>query len=406
MRADRIFIVASNLDDSIKRYCPSYDITLFPDFPTIEQYIESTPDTVHTIIVTEDVLQFTGSNMARLVQLAKSEFLTLESRVIYLYSKSTSKDAVSSWISSTSGFEIVAYQGDITDQFIIGIINGKLRDSDEEKIEEVTYRYRASEYIEDQKIKRYNSDNNVKYDTDDDELACIPDVEQAELYVPINESPLIEYPIIGFPGQSRTLLAFIEAQYLSLTGKTLILESDVKYHRLTDIALKSDVKYDYFDVTELSTDISGTIDKIKRSQSSLIVIGSKTSETYSYNFYKQLLSDTLTNHIQHFVQELEFNETPFNGNYSIVFDDNIPDMLRTVGAMIYPPIPENNVFVGVRYNNFQPYHLTTEEITTILCELFGFNSIVAQAITINGSSIKREDSVYDLLSIIGRGNRR
>ena len=50
--------------------------------------------------------------------------------------------------------------------------------------------------------------------------------------------------------------------------------------------------------------------------------------------------------------------------------------------------------------------MTTQELHDIICELLGMDEIVAQTITLKGSVIKKENTVYDLLSIIGRGNRR
>lgn len=235
MRADKVFVVAANIDESIKRFCPSYEIQIFPDFPSLEEYVDTTPDIVYAIIVTEDVLQFTGSNMARLRAVVENPFITLTNRCIYLYGMGTSAERVQAWSNQNSDFLVSTYQGVINDQFIIGIINGKLRDSDEEKVEEITYRYRASEYAQDQKIKRYESDNTAKYESDDEEMAGIPDVEEPAEYTPMGNISMEEFPIIGLPGHARTCLAFIEAQYLALSSRTLIIESDVRYHRLTDI---------------------------------------------------------------------------------------------------------------------------------------------------------------------------
>lgn len=406
MRADRIFIIAPDIDDSIKRFCPSYDIEIFPDFPSFEQYVDTTPDIVHSIIITETCLQFTGSNMQRLLDAVRSPFLTVESRTIYLYGKNTSKDAVKQWTDTMEGFPISTYQGDIDDQFIIGIVNGKLRDADEEKVEEVTYRYRASEYAQDQKIKRYESSDTDDYETDEDQMMGIPDVEKPEEYVSINSTPMLEFPIVGLDTQSRTLVAFIEAQYLALSSKTMIIEHDFVYHRLTDIALKSGVEFEYFDVTDIFHNISDIINRIKMSKKNLIVVGCKTRIEFSYQFLKQILSDNLKDYVQNLVIELDFKDTPFNANYSIVFDDTMPELLKTIDNLLYPIDINKNVLVGVRYNNWQPYNLTSEELSDVACDLLGLPEVVAQTITISGSTIKKESSVYDLFSIIGRGNRR
>lgn len=406
MQADKVFVVAANIDESIKRFCPSYSIQIFPDFPSLEEYVDTTPDIVYAIIVTEDVLQFTGSNMARLRAVVENPFITLTSRCIYLYSMGTSTERVKAWNDQNPDFLVSTYQGNINDQFIIGIINGKLRDSDEQRIEEVTYRYRASEYAQDQKIKRYESDNSAKYETDDDEMSGVQSVDEPAEYTPMGNVTMEEFPIVGVPGHARTCLAFIEAQYLALSSRTLIIESDVRYHRLTDMVLKSDVECLFIDVSELFSNVNLTLDKIKSSKDNLIVVGSVTDIKYDYTYLRSLLGDVLKEFIQNFVVECDFADTPYNGYYTVVFDDTLPDLLRCTDSLLYPVNNMNTVFIGVRQNTLQPYNLSTSEIVDIICEVLSIDEVYAQTVTLNGSTIKKEDSVYDLFSIIGRGNRR
>ena len=84
----------------------------------------------------------------------------------------------------------------------------------------------------------------------------------------------------------------------------------------------------------------------------------------------------------------------------------MPELLKTIDNLLYPIDINKNVLVGVRYNNWQPYHLTSQEVSDVVCDLLGLPEVVAQTITISGSTIKKENAVYDLFSIIGRGNRR
>ena len=62
---DKMFIVAGNIDDSIKSVTPIYDISIFPNFLKLEDYINKTPIVLGTIIVSERELPFTGTNMAK-----------------------------------------------------------------------------------------------------------------------------------------------------------------------------------------------------------------------------------------------------------------------------------------------------------------------------------------------------
>ena len=118
MRVDKVFVVAANVDESIKRFCPSYAIQIFPDFPSLEEYVDTTPDIVYAIVITEDVRQFTGSNMARLRGVVENPFLTLTNRCVYLYGMSTSSERVKSWNDQSADFLVTTYQGVINQSLI------------------------------------------------------------------------------------------------------------------------------------------------------------------------------------------------------------------------------------------------------------------------------------------------
>ena len=217
---------------------------------------------------------------------------------------------------------------------------------------------------------------------------------------------MVEYKVVGKPGFARTIFAFLEAQYLSLNGKTVIVESDVTYHRLTDIALKTDIKYLYIDMVEVIQNIPEVIEKIIRSQDMLIIIGSKTSVQYNYNFIIDLLADTLGNSINNLVIECTYEMAPYKMNYTVVCEDTMPDVLECCQSLLYNVEKDRVAFVGIKQNRWQEYNLTSQELSDVVSSVLGVDEVVAQTITVEGSKLKQEVATYDLLSVIGRGNRR
>lgn len=88
---EKMFIVASNLDDSIKSQTTVYDITLFKTFIGFERFIDSVPVIVDTIIITSDELKFSSSSMQRVYGILNSPFLRLTGNVVYLIDESVQK---------------------------------------------------------------------------------------------------------------------------------------------------------------------------------------------------------------------------------------------------------------------------------------------------------------------------
>ena len=406
MQKDRIYLVAPNVDDTIKRMCPTVDLTIFHSFLELEEYINTTPAKIKDIIITETALEFNSINMERLRKVYTSEFLQLEGKVIYLYSVKTGSARVNNWLDILGDDNVVAYSGDLSEQHLIGTINGSLRDSDEDEIEEVTIRYRVSEYIKDQQLKKYDSDDNEHYETDEDLLSGIPDVDEVEDFIVMNKKPMTTFNFIGKSDFNRTILAFVSAQYLALSAKTLIMESDVKYHRLTDIVIKSGIDYEFVDIKYMQDDFIGALEIIKKSRKNLIVIGSKKETDYDYNNMISILSDVLKDHIQYLVVEGDFGDTPYKGCYTLVFDDTMSGLVELIDNLLYPLDPMKNVIVGVRQDSWQNHNMSTEQVEDIACELLDMDELVTQTITLTGSTLKKEKEVYDLFSIINRGNQR
>ena len=149
---EKMFIVASNIDDSIKSVTPVYDITIFPNFLKLESYLDSTPAVLGSIIISERELPFTSTNMSRLLEMLAQPFLKLTGSCIYLIGEGTSKDVVSDFLEDNQITNIM-YQGDLSSRFIADVVSGAARIADESETEIITYHMRASEYAMAQNIK-------------------------------------------------------------------------------------------------------------------------------------------------------------------------------------------------------------------------------------------------------------
>ena len=120
---NKLFIVASNVDESIKSQTVVYDVALFKTFVELEEYINNTPCVVDTIIITETDLQFNNVNMARLIDMLSSPFLKLTGKMVYLISNELPIDEVNSFIETNEISQWQVYQGDLSPRFITGIVS-------------------------------------------------------------------------------------------------------------------------------------------------------------------------------------------------------------------------------------------------------------------------------------------
>ena len=405
IQKEKLFLVASNVDDSIKSVTPIYDITIFPDFLKFEEYINETPIKLGTIIISARELPFTSANMARLLELLAAPFLKLTGNCIYLYDTSVPKQMVEDFIEDNEVSNILTYQGDLSSRFITDIVSGAARLADETATEIVTYRMRASDYITSQNIKKYESDDE-EYVTDEESLSNIPSIEEPMVQVPSIDILSNTYYVVGKRSLERTLFAFLEAQYLSLTGKTIIVESDVQFHRLSDIVLRSTASYDFIDIEDFLVNPTQVINYIRSNTSRLIVIGAKNRIVYDYDFVFDILSSNLLGWVDYMVKECEFSQTPYGQRYNIVCADTIPDILECCSSLAYDVDEKNVIMIGLRTSDKSSINVTSLEMTDIVRTVLEKNNLVAQVLSATDINLRGEGIVYDLFSIIGRGNER
>lgn len=400
---DKMFIVAGNIDDSIKSVTPIYDISIFPNFLKLEEYINQTPIVLGSIIISERELPFTGTNIGRLLEMLSAPFLKLTGKCVYLISETTNKDMVNDFLEDHNITTIVIYQGDLSSRFISDVVAGSARMADENETEIITYRMRASEYAVNQNIKKYESDDD-NYITDEEQLSNIPSLPEPVVEIPSIDIQSSTYYVVGKQSYERTVFAFIEAQYLALTGRVLMVESDVQYHRLTDMVKRADIDVDYIEMMEFNLNPSAIINRIKNSTSRLIIIGSVQRVYYDYDFIFDILTSNLTGWVDYFIKECDFAQTPYGAYYNIVCADTVPDVLECCNSLVYDIDPDKVIMVGVRTNQQTPVNITSSEMTDIVQVVLDKTTLVAEVVEANGINLKGDEVIYDVFSIITRGN--
>lgn len=400
---NKLFIVASNVDESIKSQTVVYDVTLFKTFVELEEYINNTPCVVDIIIITETDLQFNNVNMARLIDMLSSPFLKLTGKMVYLIGSELPIDEVTSFIETNEISQWQVYQGDLSPRFITGIVSGEGRETEIKETEVYTYRMRASDYIKYKQQQGYE-DNERHYMTDEDLLAGIPDEVMPEMVTPQFDFKHKTYYIVGECGIERTLFTFVLAQYLSLEAKTLIVESDVRYHTLSDMVTKSGIKCELFKIEDLYKDAKRILNKIKNSTEKLIVLTATERIEYDYSFVMDIVMSNTVGFIANFIQECSYNDAPYGRSYTIVCKNTVPEVLKCINSLKYDTPEDLVTFVGLQLNNVGPVNINTSEFKAIVNNLLGKNNLEAQVVRAKGVKLKGEDIIYDVLSLVGRGN--
>lgn len=394
----KMIIVSSLLDDSIKAITPIYDVLLFKSFVDLEQFVDATPIIVDTLIVSADACAFNSTNMVRLMNVYKSPFFTLQGSLIYLVGQEVKLEVVLNFVESKQLQDWVVYQGDLAPGFISDIITGEGRSSEEGRVDLVTYRVRTNDYV----AMTNNGETlfvDNDYVTDDEDLAGIPDVSIPEDVIPTIQDEALTYHVVGKNSVERTLFAFLLQQYLSMSGKTLIVERDWHFHLLTEFVTKAGVDCEFIQVKELFKDIRQGINRIANTTKRMVVVGCVDYVDYDYTLLFDILVSNLSDHVSNFVKECSFEEAPYGKPYIIVMGNTIPAVLESCSLLSFE-IGADTTFVGLELNELYPATLTSDEMSTVISSALQVDKITSQVIKAKSLLLRKGSNLYDICSLI------
>lgn len=214
-----------------------------------------------------------------------------------------------------------------------------------------------------------------------------------------NKAVCKQVNIAGLSIKERTIFAFIMAQYLSLSGKTLIIEKDFDYLILSNIANKS--KADFLEILaeDIYENAQREILRIRNSDKKLIVIGTRKRVYRDYGFICSLLYNNLIQDIAYLVKENDFEELSDSAKYIVVLPNNTVDLLKT--AMAIPVGYEYNArYVGVDILRIQELAIqNSKQMEIIIRDVLQIRSELHIPI-FNISSLRLGGEPYDLHMLI------
>lgn len=397
---EKMFVVSEILDESIKSQTAVFDVRLFKSFVEFESYVEGTPIIINTLVVTSRELPFNNSNMTRLSNVVGSPFLRIDGQVIYVIDKSFDKKVVNKFFDSNNlGVEVVVYQNDLSLRYVTDIVTGEARDVQENKTYDVVYRVRASEYIKQQSTLSYDT-LDKDYITDEDDMVGVPEEEIPEDVIPEATKDLEIKYICGEDREERTAMVFLLSQYLSLSSKTIIIEHDRKYHRLTEFYTKSQLDGLFITVMEIYQNVEEVINRIKNTNKRLIVIGTIERVKYDYNFLFTLLYNNLRGYVDYMIMECDYHELPYNVNVVYVTSNIVPEIIKMATSIKQVVIPEKTKFIGMQMNTLNPCYVNTLEMLSIISAILQKNGLDGQVLYSGGIKLKEDTVIYDIFSII------
>ena len=393
-----IIVVSSFVDSTIKEYQVDATFHLFKTLDELDTYVEMTPLRADELFLTKEVLPNVNTSLNYFTMMLENPFLHVD-KITYITEVDSPEIASVNYIIEVkkyTNWEIV--EGHLTREYVAGIVNGVLRNEIINPKRKAVYRVPRETYL---KERLKNKDSlEEEYEDDDHALTGIPDVKVPEETIADKKSVCDIVKVVGNDCDERTVFAYLLAQYLSLSGKTLILESDVDYHRLTEYVTKSKPKsMSLYEVKDLLADPAKTLELIRNSSAKLIVIGCIDRVDYTYAFILNLLYNNLMSNFRYIVSEFSFNEAPMTESYIAVFPANMLGILKMTEELNLTTV-KRATFVGVDINQLPELVIdNTEIVQSVMRDVLELDDVTVQLINVQSLEIGG-DSLYDLRSIL------
>lgn len=397
--AKTIIVVSSYVDSTIREYQVDVHFHLFKTLDELDQYVEETPLRADELFVTNEVFPNVNTSLNYFMQLLENPFLKVD-KITYITEVNSPEIASVNYIidqKKYEGWEIV--EGHLTREYVSGIINGNLRNEILNPKRKAVYRVPKETYLKERLKNRDSLEE--EYEDDEKQLRGIPDMELPSTTISDSSNVCEIYKIVGADNNERTMFAFLTAQYLSFSGKTLILERDAEYHRLTEFVTKAELpNIMLVEVADLLTNPVSVIEKIRSSSAKLIVVGAIRRVHYKYSFILSILYNNLMSDVRFLVQEMSFEEAPSTEPYIAVFPATMIGVLNMAENIDLTTI-HNAKFVGMDLQQLPELLINSSKtVSIILDDLLERQGTEVQLIAVTSLRIGGESS-YDLRSILG-----
>jgi hypothetical protein len=392
-----VVVVSSFVDSTIREGQSDTDFVLFHTLDELAQYIEQTPIRATELFFTKETIPYANTALNYLSTMLDNPFFKVD-RVIYITEYESKEIASVKYIIDEKKFdnwEIV--EGFLTREYVNGIIKGTLRKDVLGAKRKAVYRIPRASYVQDRLKNKESLDEH--YVDDEEYLKGIEPVTLIEETISDIDNVCKIISLVGLDCDERTAFSLLLSQYLAFSGKTLLIEKDVEYHRLTEFITKSDLDCYRMEIADLIADVFTAVDLLKRVPLNLVCVTSVDRINYSYNFIANLLYDNLADNYSYFVNEEDFNEVSVTENCIVVVPTTTLGVLKTCEKLDCTYIDKYK-FVGVDLQSLKETRINNSvSLKTLMSDILEVE--IPDFPIVRISSLKLGGSEYDLRRVVG-----
>lgn len=390
-------IVSSIVDATVKESQPDVDFKMFRQLEQLGAYLETDAIRASTMFITSDVIVQPNSSFSYIIDILENNKFLKVDRVIYITEEKAPEVKVLRYLLDRYGIENwEVLEGPMTRAYVSSVIGGTLQKDKFISKRKAVIRIPRRDYLKQQMRNKESLDE--EYEDDDADLMDIEDVPVPEEKVLISESHMQKRYIAGKAGEERTAFALLAAQYLSMGGKTILLENDPEFHSTTEFVTKSEVDALLIPLDRLMADTNAALQEVKETEKKLIVFICINRIEFSYKFICDLVFYNLRDSADYMIIESDLDEVPKNTDVTVVLPNTVIGCLKTCENIDIASLSFYR-FVAVSFHQIQEVHIESGAVMSkLLQDLLSDTRIECPVVTV--TSLRISASPYDLGKIL------
>lgn len=324
-----ILVLSTLVDSGLQSELSEDNVKVFQKIEGLRDYIARTPIRADIMYITRDILGETvNTSLEYIIKLLQNPFLAV-TEVVYLTEKDSEELISVNFMLERNKFtNWQIHTGSVNREYFLALVTGNLREGVVKVPRRAVYMVSRDDYI---KSRLFSKDAMTKFQVEEDELDKVPEVEEPDLS-PIRDaiSSAQIVNISGLDSDARHVFTSLIAQYLSLQGKTVVIEKDMDYLSLTDLLVKSEVNVDVIYIDELYEDLEKGFKRITSLDHPLTLITDRKRLGVDYSFISNLIYNNVEKDIAYLILEKDFRELSPSSYFVTAVENELPQLLRTL----------------------------------------------------------------------------
>lgn len=358
-------VLSTYIDSLIQEQMPDIDIQIFTSLQDISEYIDRKPLRADALFITREMFNPNmNTKISLMLEMLSNPFLKVK---VVEYLTTPGAEELTSLEYILQEKEVNNWNINLTEltrEKVAGLISGTLRGEDVEPVRKAVYRVRRDEFIK-KGLDGNDEEMSTRFQSEEDELKDIPD-ERPGYITPTDVAQACSIDTItGLDTIERSIFSLLLAQYRSHTHKTVIVERDFEYLRVTEIAKKANIQFLDIPIQDLYGKTMEVLTTIRNTSKKLIIITCSSKSVYDYNFACTLIYSNLKHDISYLVKESNLDEVSESSKYTVCLNNRVIDIIKVAEQLPYN-YTTNARFVAMETSTVKEMGLMNSKIISAL----------------------------------------